>query len=115
MSRASAKAYFKDWTILHWIYNWTSDVYIPKLYVSKDNIRDEFYKRYRDDEDVWYNFEYEWWEECVLYDYYWEWDFYIGRASKEDMCINRHCLDIDDLQNISKESAEPILWYTIED
>ncbi len=122
MSRASAKVFFKDWTILHWIYNGTVDYYAPKLYPTTDNIWEEFYENYYDNTDVWYNREYEWWEDCILYDNYWLWSYYIGKASKEDMAINEDYLypyKVDEnekyiMQEISKEQAEQYLWYSID-
>jgi len=119
MSRAIAKVYFKDWTILHWIYNWTCDIYIPKLYKTTDNVWEEFYRNYKEDIDVWYDYTYEWWEECVLYNDYWNGNYYIWKASKEDMKINCNNLMIywDDkyyMEEITKEEAEKFIWYIIE-
>ncbi len=123
MSRASAKVYFKDWTILHWIYNWTVDYYVPKLYAATDNVREDFYKNYRDDIDVWYDWQFTWWEDCVLYDSYWGWSYYIGKASKECMTIHKDYLYpyTEDksgryiMKNISKEKAIEYLWYPIDE
>lgn len=118
MSRASAAAYFKDWTILHWIYNGTVDIYAPKLYKEDDQtIRTEFYQNYRDNIDVWYDRNYEWWEDCILYNSYGGWWYQYWKASKEDMKINTNFLVIDQdipMRDIPKEEAEKFLWYKIE-
>lgn len=121
MSRAEAKVYFKDGTVLHWIYNWTIDVYMPKLYKTTDKVWEEFYSRYNDEIEVWYNFEYTWWEDCILYDSYWLGDYYIWKASKKDRMINKDFIEVyaeDDeweyiVKNITKEEAEKYLWYKI--
>lgn len=115
MSRTWWECFFRDWTKLELIYDWTSDTYMPTLHDTSDDAW-ERYRLHRDNKKPYSKEEWhwEWGEDVILTNYYGWKTYHISQADKNKKLItwSKYVYD-DTIKEISKAEAEKFLWYKL--